>query len=104
MERYNVAIEGERLTREQWFDAAHSVRVFLRRYCIYTRTYPTQQVLNDIELLCGECQETCSGCCAPDVLLEHIRIYHNLISNVSSLRFLMSCKERQRRSTGRKRV
>ena len=41
VERYNVAIEGERLTREQWFDAAHSVRVFLRRYCIYTRTYPT---------------------------------------------------------------
>ena len=74
--------------------------------CVFTLTHThipnTQQVLNDIELLCGECvKKRAPGARAPDVLLEHIRIYHNLISNVSSLRFLMSCKERQRRSTGK---
>ena len=83
VERYEAAVEGERITKEDWFDAAHSV-------------------LNDVEILCRECvKDRASGARAPEILLEHIRIYHDRISSVSSLRFIMSAKERQRRSTGK---
>ena len=65
VERYNVAIEGERLTREQWFDAAHSVRVFLTRYCISNILEHTQHTTGTERYrtpLWRMCQETCSGC------------------------------------------